>query len=138
MKSKTKKTVSPKRLKRGFAVLDREKARKDAPVAIRALRRIIAKARADLSVSMVICKRLDHALDLVEEELNELLPPPGSRPEARLPFDEQGQPLCAAEPIKAKIGAVGTAPLPDINRWDELTDEEKDALIDHYAKPCED
>jgi len=94
MKNKAKKTASRKNTKRGFAVLNREKARKDAPVAVRALRRIVSKARADLSVSLVTCNRLDHALDLVEEELNELLPPPGSRPEAKLPFDEEGQPLC--------------------------------------------
>ena len=76
-----------KTLKRGFALLDRDKARKEAPVAVKALRRISKAARADLSVNEIQCNRLDHALDLVEEELNDILPPPDSPPKAKLPAE---------------------------------------------------
>ncbi len=76
----TKKTT-----KRGFAVLDRDKARKDAPAAVKVLRRIAKDARADLSVDEILCNRLDYALDLVDQELNELLPSPGAAPQAKLP-----------------------------------------------------
>ena len=80
-----------KKAKRGFAALDREKARKDARPAVKVLRRILKDARADLSVPELACNRLDHALDLVEEELNDLLPAPGSRPSPKLPFDDDSE-----------------------------------------------
>ena len=44
-------------------------------------------ARADLSVEEGHCIRLDQTLDLVEEKLNDLLPPPGAPPKAKLPAD---------------------------------------------------
>ena len=65
------------------------KARKDAAEAVKMLRNILKDARADLSVDEYQCNRLDSALDLVEQELNNLLPPPSSPPKAKLPFDEE-------------------------------------------------
>jgi hypothetical protein len=91
MKNGLTNRVSTKKTKRGFAMLDRERARKDAPAALKVLRRILKEARADLSVHEYQCNRLEYALDRVDEELNEMLPPPDAKPSARLPFyDEPG------------------------------------------------
>ena len=68
---------------------DLGKARKDAAGAVKVLRNILKNARADLSVDGAQCNRLDNALDVVEQELNSLLPPPGAPPKAKLPFDEE-------------------------------------------------
>lgn len=65
-------------------------ARKAAKGAVKVLREILKDARADLSVDEYQCNRLDNALDLVEQELNNLLPPPGAPPKAKLPFDDDG------------------------------------------------
>lgn len=59
--------------------------RKSAAGAVKALRRILKNARADLSVPACQSDRLDDALDRLEEELNGLLPPPGASPKPRLP-----------------------------------------------------
>jgi len=64
---------------------DLGKARKDEAGAVKVLRNILKDARADLSVDESQCKGLDNALDVVEQELNTLLPPPGSPPKAKLP-----------------------------------------------------
>ena len=69
---------------------DLGKARKDAAGAVKALKRILQYARGDLSVDGAQCNRLENALDLLEEGLNELLPPPGAPPRAKLPFDDDG------------------------------------------------
>jgi hypothetical protein len=69
------------------------KARKDAAGAVKVLRNILKGARTDLSVDGAQCNRLENALDLVEQELNNLLPPPGAPPKAKLPFeDEEDEP----------------------------------------------
>lgn len=60
-------------------------ARKVAAGAVKVLRKSLQDARADLSVDESQCNRLDDALDLVEQELNSLLPPPGAPPKAKLP-----------------------------------------------------
>ena len=60
-------------------------ARNAAAGAVKVLRQILKDARADLSVDESQCNRLDDALDLVEQELNDLLPPPGAPPKAKLP-----------------------------------------------------
>ena len=41
-----------------------------------------------LSVEENQCNQLDDALDQAEVKLNELLPPPGAPPRAKLPFDD--------------------------------------------------
>ena len=72
---------------------DLGKARKDAAGAVKVLRNILKGARTDLSVDGAQCNRLENALDLVEQELNNLLPPPGAPPKAKLPFeDEEDEP----------------------------------------------
>jgi hypothetical protein len=68
---------------------DLGKARKNAAGAVKVLRKILKDARADLSVPGDQCNCLDYALDLLEEALNELLPPPGAPTGAKLPFDEE-------------------------------------------------
>ena len=69
---------------------DLGKGRKDAAGAVKVLKKILRDARADLSVDGAQCNRLENALDLLEEGLNELLPPPGAPPRAKLPFDDDG------------------------------------------------
>ena len=69
---------------------DLGKARKAANGAVKVLRKILQDARADLSVDGSQCNRLDNALDVVEQELNGLLPPPGAPEKAKLPFDDDG------------------------------------------------
>jgi hypothetical protein len=61
-------------------------ARKDAAGAVKVLQKLLRDARADLSVDEYQCNRLDNAIDLIEQELNKLLPPPGAPPKAKLPF----------------------------------------------------
>lgn len=65
--------------------VDLGEARKSAAGAVKVLRRVLKDARADLSVDESQCHGLDDTLDRLEEALNELLPPPGSRPRAKLP-----------------------------------------------------
>ncbi len=72
----------------GQPVLDLGPARKDAAAAVKVLRKISKDARADLSVEENQCNQLDDALDQAEVKLNELLPPPGAPPRAKLPFDD--------------------------------------------------
>jgi hypothetical protein len=86
--------------KRGFGVLDRQKARKDAAAAIKVFRRIAKEAGADLSVTEYYVLRLEHSLHETEEALNELLPPAGSEPNMRLVFDDD----------EAKEGATSAEP----------------------------
>jgi hypothetical protein len=62
-------------------------ARKEAAGAVKVLQTILRDARADLSVDESQCYGLDCALDRLEEELNRLLPPPGSPPKAKLPAE---------------------------------------------------
>jgi hypothetical protein len=69
---------------------DLGKGRQDAAGAVKVLKKILRDARADLSVDGAQCNRLEIALDLVEQELNNLLPPPGAPPKAKLPFDDDG------------------------------------------------
>ena len=78
-----KKTKAVK-AKRGFGVLDREKARKDAIRAVKVLRKVAKDAGTDLSVHEVYSNRLRHELDLLEQKNNEMLPPVGSEPKACL------------------------------------------------------
>jgi hypothetical protein len=73
------------------------KARKDAAGAVKMLRNILKDARADLSVDAYQSNRLDNALDLVEQELNNLLPPPGAPTGAKLPFDEEEDEVVRAD-----------------------------------------
>ena len=68
---------------------DLSKARKAANGAVKVLRNVLHDARTDLSVDGSQCNRLDDALDVVEQELNNLLPPPGAPPKAKLPFDDE-------------------------------------------------
>jgi hypothetical protein len=66
--------------------------RRDAAAAVKVFRRLWKDARADLSVDESQCNRLEQALDQVEVKLNELLPPPGKAPRAKLPsgyFDDE-------------------------------------------------
>ena len=72
---------------------DLGKARKDAAGAVKVVQRILRDARADLSVDASQCNGLDNALALVEQELNNLLPPPGAPPRAKLPFGDDGEGL---------------------------------------------
>ena len=88
VKTMTKKKGSAKQTKTGnkrFAVLDHDKARKSAASAMRTLEQILKDARADMSVSNMRCNRLEHALQLLGEELEDLLPVPGLNPTAKLP-----------------------------------------------------
>ena len=66
---------------------DLGEARKTAAAAVKRLQQILKDARSDLSVDVSQCNRLDNALDVVEQELNELLPPPGAPPKAKLPAE---------------------------------------------------
>ena len=66
---------------------DLGKARKAARKQVDVLRKILNDARADLSVTEIQCNQLDNALGLVEQELNNLLPPPGAPPRATLPAE---------------------------------------------------
>lgn len=61
-------------------------ARKSAAGAMKALRKTLEDARADLSVDESQCTGLDDALDLLEQALNVLLPPPGAPRRPKLPF----------------------------------------------------
>ena len=64
-------------------------ARKAAAGAVKVLRKILKGARADLSVDENDSTKLDFAIDGLEVALNDLLPPPGAPPKARLPgFDD--------------------------------------------------
>ena len=72
----------------GAAPSELGKARKEAAGAVKVLRKILKDARADLSVDESLCNLMDNAIDLVEQELNKLLPPPGAPPKAKLPFDD--------------------------------------------------
>lgn len=74
MKS-TKKTVAV--AKRGFGVFDWEKSRMDAIQAVKVLRKVVKDAGADLSVNECFPRRLNYELGLIEETLNEMLPPDG-------------------------------------------------------------
>jgi hypothetical protein len=60
---------------------------------VKALNKLLQDARGDLSVDGAQCNRLENALDLVEQELNNLLPPPGAPPRAKLPFGDDGEGL---------------------------------------------
>ena len=64
---------------------DLGRTRKDAAGAVKVLKKSLKDARADLSLDESQCNRLDNALDLVEQELNNPLPPPGAPPKAKLP-----------------------------------------------------
>ena len=87
---------------------DLGKARKDAAGAVKVVQKILRDARADLSVDEYQCNRLDNALDLVEQELNNLLPPPGAPTGAKLPFDEEeDEPQrnpCSIEGVNIRVG----------------------------------
>lgn len=77
---------------------DLGQARKEAAGAVKVLRRILKDARGDLSVDESQCHSLDDALDRLEEALNDLLPPPGSPPRAKLPdslFEDAAVPVDA-------------------------------------------
>jgi hypothetical protein len=76
---------------------DLGKARKDAAGAVKILRNILKKARADLSVDAPQCNRLDNAIDLLEEQLNKSLPPPGAPPRVKLPFDDEEDEVVRAD-----------------------------------------
>ncbi len=62
---------------------DLEQIRKRAAGTVKVLRNVLKDARADLSVAETECAEFDAAIYSVE---NELLPPPGASPKARLPF----------------------------------------------------
>ena len=72
-----KKSVTTTR--RGFGLFDRERSRKDAIQAIKVLRKVVKDAGADLSINQYFPRRLNYELGLVEETLNEMLPPDGVR-----------------------------------------------------------
>jgi hypothetical protein len=82
-KTKTKATRS----KQGFGVLDPVKERKVANKAIAALRGLAKRVGYDLSIHECHSNRLRYELGLIEDTLNELLPPPGSTSGATLPDD---------------------------------------------------
>jgi len=89
---------------------DLGEARQAAAGAVKVLRKILKDAASDLSVDESQCNGLDNALDFVEQELNNLLPPPGSPPKAKLPdvFSEDED-----EAIPAHIGVnKGCSGLP--------------------------
>ena len=82
---------------------DLGEARKSAAGAVTALRKLWRDAQGDLSVDESQCSGLESALDRLEEALNELLPPPGLPPRAKLPddlFDEAG-----VEAVPVDIGS---------------------------------
>jgi|SRR5580693_4993679 hypothetical protein len=92
MKSKTKTAKA----KRGFGVLDREKARKDAVRAVKLLRKVSKDAGADLSVNEVYPARLNYELGHIEMTLNEMLPPNGAEPKPTLRgLFEEDEPVSA-------------------------------------------
>ena len=80
MKSKT----TTAKTKRGFGVLDRDKARKDAVRAVKLLRKVATYAGADLSVNEIYPARLNYELGGIEMTLNEMLPPTGAEPKPTL------------------------------------------------------
>jgi len=73
MKSKKKTVVA----KRGFGIFDWDGSRKNAIQAVKSLRKVVKDAEADLSVHERFPRRLKYVLGLVEETLNEMLPPDG-------------------------------------------------------------
>lgn len=88
--------------KRGFGVLDRDKARKDSIRAVTVLRKVAKDAGADLSVNEVYPIRLNYELGFIEETLNEMLPPNGTKPKALLrDLFEEDEPA-SAEGIKGR------------------------------------
>jgi hypothetical protein len=62
---------------RGFGNFDWEQSRKDAIQAVKVLRKVVKDAGADLSANERFPRRLSYELGLIEETLNEMLPPDG-------------------------------------------------------------
>lgn len=74
MKTKKKSVAN---VRRGFGLFDWAKSRKDAIQAVKVLRKVAKDAGADLSVNECFPRRLNYELGLIEETLNEMLPPDG-------------------------------------------------------------
>ena len=78
-----KTSMKPKTIKR-CGVFDRDQAKKDGKCALDVLWAIAKVARADLSVAEYEVPRFEASLQMVEQELQSLVTPPG--PKATLPF----------------------------------------------------